>query len=86
MVRAGVVKHPAEWEHSRPAARSGSRRSVMGVIEVVGLSELYSFPRVADFQQAHRHWVTGALSAESIIRAGPTRGRGTVEEVRQFRF
>ena len=57
-----------------------------GVIEVVGLSELYSFPRVADFQQAHRHWVTEALSAESIIRAGPTRGRGTVEEVRQFRF
>jgi hypothetical protein len=49
MVGAGVVKHPAEWEHSayceiqQPPQR-------YGVIEVVGLSELCGFPRGGDWE------------------------------------
>jgi putative transposase len=67
MVRAGVVKHPAEWAHSgyreiqEPAER-------YAVIDLPRLIALCGFTEVADFQQAHRQWVGEALDGEMAVR------------------
>ncbi len=63
MVRAGIVKHPAEWRHGgyceiqRPPER-------YGIIDLPTLSTLCGFKDIADFQQAHRTWVDEALGGE----------------------
>ena len=67
MVRAGVVRHPAEW------ADSGYReieepRERYGVIDLRGLVALCGFGEVAEFQRAHRHWVEEALSGAMAVR------------------
>ena len=67
MVRAGVVKHPAEWPH-------GGYREIQDppkrytLVELAGLSALCGFTNVVDFQQAHRQWVE-----ESLMRGAGTR-------------
>jgi putative transposase len=63
MVRAGVVKHPAEWVHSgyREIQAPPER---YGIIDLVTLSALTGFSNVAGFQRAHREWVEEALSAK----------------------
>ena len=59
MVRAGVVRHPAEWAHSgyheiqQPPER-------YRVIDLEALSKLCGFKEIADFQRAHREWVEAA--------------------------
>jgi putative transposase len=69
MVRAGVVSHPSNWPHSgyweiqNPPKR-------YGIIDLPELSSLCGFNGVTDFQQAHREWVTEALSRESLVREG----------------
>ncbi|MGH8865246.1 MAG: hypothetical protein ACREVZ_11490, partial [Burkholderiales bacterium] len=67
MVRAGVVKHPAEWMHGgyREIQDPPERYSV---IEVAHLSALCGFANVADFQRAHREWVAQALTREAHRR------------------
>jgi len=63
MVRAGVVTHPVRWAHSgyheiqKPPKR-------YAVIDLQGLIALCGFSELADFQQAHRQWVEGALEGE----------------------
>src|ERR1044071_955397 len=60
MVRAGVVKHPAEWKESgfseiqKPPKR-------YGVIHLQSLVELSGFADVEDFQRGHRQWVEEGL-------------------------
>ena len=55
MVRAGVVDHPVKWVNSgyheiqQPPKR-------YRVIDLPGLFGLCGFSKLADFQQAHRHW------------------------------
>jgi putative transposase len=67
MVRAGVVRHPAEWKHGgydeiqRP--RNRYRR-----IDLATLSALCGLSSIADFQVAHRQWVAEALQADSMAR------------------
>jgi REP element-mobilizing transposase RayT len=62
MVRAGVVKHPAEWAH-------GGYREIQAppkryaIIDLAVLSELSGCANVAQFQKAHREWVDDALRA-----------------------
>ena len=67
MVRAGVVKHPAEWAHSgyREIQEPPERYAI---IDLRGLSALCGFAEVADFQQAHRQWVGEALSCKMAVR------------------
>jgi len=66
MVRAGVVKHPGEWEHSgygeiqKPPQR-------YGIIDLRELSALCAFAERADFQQTHRQWVEEALRREKAL-------------------
>lgn len=67
MVRAGVVKHPAEWAHSgyREIQDPPERYAV---IDLRGLSALCGFAEVADFQRAHRQWVGEALDGGLTVR------------------
>ncbi len=67
MVRAGVVKHPAEWVHSGYREIQATPKRY-GVIDLRGLSALCGFAEVADFQEAHRQWVGEALSAGMGVR------------------
>lgn len=63
MVRAGVVKHPAEWMH-------GGYREIQDpperytLIELAALSALCGFAEVEDFQRAHRQWIAEALARD----------------------
>jgi hypothetical protein len=60
MVRARVVKHPAEWAHGgyceiqKPPER-------YGIIDLWELNRLCGFADIAQLQQAHREWVTAGL-------------------------
>lgn len=64
MVRAGVVRHPAEWAHSgyRDIQQPPTR---YGVIDLRALSALCGFHEIAGFQHAHQTWVEAAL--EGIV-------------------
>ena len=67
MVRAGVVKHPAEWPHSgyleiqQPPER-------YRVIDLLALSGLCGFDDIREFQKAHREWIEAALSRDTATR------------------
>jgi len=67
MVRAGVVRHPAEWAH-------GGYREIQNpperyaLIDLPVVSALCGFARVDDFQRAHRAWVEEALSSARQAR------------------
>src|SRR5688572_4403841 len=61
MVRAGVVRHPAQWVH-------GGYREIQdpperyALIDAVLLSTLCGFAKVEDFRRAHRYWVEQSLA------------------------
>ena len=67
MVRAGVVKHPAEWPHSgyleiqQPPER-------YRVVDLLALSELCGFDDIREFQKAHREWVEAGSSRDTVGR------------------
>ena len=60
MVRAGAVKHPADWAHSgfREIQAPPKRYAI---IDLAVLSDLSGCATVAEFQKAHREWVDDAL-------------------------
>lgn len=62
MVRAGVVKHPADWLHSgyREIQAPPERYAI---VDLAALSALTGCSTVAEFQKAHREWVDEALGA-----------------------
>jgi putative transposase len=62
MVRAGAVKHPADWAHSgyREIQAPPKRYAI---IDLAVLSDLSGCATVAEFQKAHREWVDDALRA-----------------------
>jgi putative transposase len=67
MVRAGVVKHPADWEMSgyneiqNPPDR-------YGVIDQQTLSQLCGFSNCAQFADQHRQWLQEAITGGRIER------------------
>ena len=65
MVRAGVVRHPAEWTHSgyREIQQPPKRYTV---IDLAALSTLCGFERVPDFQRAHQEWVEESLTRNQL--------------------
>lgn len=67
MVRAGVVKHAAQWAHGgyREIQEPPERYTI---IDLAALSGMCGFAKVADFQQAHRQWVEEALAREMAGR------------------
>lgn len=67
MVRAGVVRHPAEWPHSgyREIQNPPERYAI---IDLVSLSALCGFEAVARYQEAHRHWIEAALAQQAAGR------------------
>ena len=66
MVRAGVVEHPREWEHSgyREIQKPPSR---YGIIDLLELNALFGFADVAQFQETHRQWIEQALT-QKVVR------------------
>lgn len=67
MVRAGAVKHPAEWPHSgyRKIQQPPERYAV---IDIAASSALCGFSEVLQFQAAHRQWVDEALARDTRTR------------------
>jgi REP element-mobilizing transposase RayT len=67
MVRAGVVRHPTEWEHGgyREIQQPPDRYRL---IDLATLSALCGFVNVADFQVGHRQWVDAALRMSAMTR------------------
>ena len=63
MVRAGVVKHPAEWPHSGYLAIQQPPKRYR-VVDLLALSELCGFDDIKEFQKAHREWVEEGLSGD----------------------
>lgn len=67
MVRAGVVKHPSDWEMSgfneiqNPPSR-------YGVIDYQGLHEFCGIPKDKPFAEHHRQWIHNALQNASGSR------------------
>ena len=67
MVRAGAVKHPADWTH-------GGYREIQNpperytLIDLADVSASCGCVNVLDFQRAHRLWVAQALARESMRR------------------
>ena len=67
MVRAGAVKHPADWAH-------GGYREIQAppkryaIIDMAVLSELSGCASMAQLQKAHREWVDDALRAGIAAR------------------
>jgi putative transposase len=67
MVRAGVVRHPAEWAHDGYRQIQNPPEHYP-LIELADLSDLCGLTKVANFQRANRQWVEIALARESVKR------------------
>ena len=67
MVRAGVVKHPMEWQHNgyREIQMPPQRYAIVDLAELVGLC---GFHDLTAFQAEHRQWVMAELSKASSRR------------------
>lgn len=62
MVRAGVVRHPAEWVHGGYLEIQNPPKRYK-VIDMESLCTSCGFSNVVDFKRAHRRWVEAALIA-----------------------
>jgi REP element-mobilizing transposase RayT len=61
MIRAGAVRHPAEWAHGGyNEIQDPPQRYAL--IDLAELSTSCGFESVAEFQRTHRHWVAHALA------------------------
>jgi REP element-mobilizing transposase RayT len=67
MVRAGVVAHPAEWEHGgyREIQEPHQRKAL---IHYDKLCEQLGLTRYEQLKEAHREWVEDALKASSPVK------------------
>jgi putative transposase len=61
MVRAGVVAHPSQWPHGG-YHEIVSPRPRRGILDHTALLTLGDFRDLATLQQAHRQWITEALT------------------------
>jgi putative transposase len=67
MVRAGVVRHPAAWEHGGYHEIQNPRERY-ALVMLEELSALCGFKRLEAFQSAHRQWVDDALAQDAMRR------------------
>ena len=67
MVRAGVVEHPAQWEHGG-YRESKLRPSDNTLIDLRQLSTMCGFGKIEAFQGAHRQWIEHAIRGETLKR------------------
>lgn len=67
MVRAGVVKHPAEWPHGGYTEIQAPPQRY-AVIDREALKELLAFRSDAELAAAHREWVEDALNRKDTLR------------------
>jgi putative transposase len=67
MVRAGVVRHPWEWEFCGYNEIQKPRERY-GLIDYEGLRSLFEFRSMYDFAEAHRGWVEKSLEEEILSR------------------
>jgi putative transposase len=67
MVRAGAVRHPAEWVHGGYREIQGMRRrnTILALDALAEAAEVGSLEALA---KAHREWVEGALTSEVLAR------------------
>ena len=72
MVRAGVVKHPSEWEFCGYKEIQSPRKR-KGIIDFDRLMELLGFENYADLKDAHFKWIDSAIQTG----AGDTEGKWT---------
>ena len=64
MVRAGVVKHPSEWEFCGYNEIQSPRKR-KGIIDFDRLIDLLGFENYADLKDAHFKWVGSAIQTDS---------------------
>jgi len=64
MVRAGGVKHPAEWAESG-YGEIQAPRARYAVIDLAALRALCGFTNVTGFQEVHRQWIAEGHASES---------------------
>ena len=67
MVRAGVVRHPAQWPHGGYAEIQNPRERGW-LINLGELSALCGFSSIERFQVAHREWVAHSLAGDAPRR------------------
>jgi putative transposase len=67
MVRAGVVKHPAEWPYSGYLAIQLPPKRYR-VVDLLEVSELCGFADIREFQKARREWVEAGSSGDIARR------------------
>lgn len=67
MVRAGVVKHPAEWAHCgyREIQNPPQR---CRIVDLAQLARQCGFDDIGRFQRAHREWVAAELALDRSRR------------------
>ena len=67
MVRAGVVKHPAEWPFSGYHEIQKPKKRY-ALIDYNGLKEVFGFKDMNDFATSYRGWIDEALRKETHHR------------------
>jgi REP-associated tyrosine transposase len=67
MVRAGAVKHPAEWKHGGFHEIQGNRRRNT-IIDLDALTDALGLTSVAALRLSHGEWISEALGAETQRR------------------
>ena len=67
MVRAGAVKHPAEWKHGGFHEIQGNRRRNT-IIDLDALTDALKLTSVAALRLSHGEWISEALGAEAQRR------------------
>ncbi len=67
MVRAGAVKHPAEWKHGGYHEIQGNRRRNT-IIDLDALTDALELTSVAALRLSHGEWISEALDAEAQRR------------------
>jgi putative transposase len=67
MVRAGVVRHPAEWEHGGYHEIQGMRRRNT-ILALDALADAAEVGNPNALIKAHREWVEDALASEAFQR------------------
>ena len=66
MVRAGIVEHPADWEHGGYLAIQNPPKRYQ-IIDSDALCELSGIRSFKDFQVAHREWVSDSLQRGNLL-------------------
>jgi putative transposase len=67
MVRAGAVKHPAEWDTCGYRDIQWPRQRFC-IIDLPAICQLTAMPDIAVLQRAHRGWVESALAQPRLQR------------------